>query len=211
MEVAVIIPAFNEEERIGKVLEVVTQVEIISQLVVVSDGSTDDTAKTARLFTKDVIELEKNIGKGGAIMAGFAYSQADIILLLDADLIGLKREHVLALLEPVIQGEVEATVGIFSSGRLFTDWAQKIAPFLSGQRVLKRTILKDIQKLDHTSYGFELALTKYLHARKVDVKKVFLYGISHIMKEEKLGLYRGFLWRLRMYWQILRSINVDIK
>lgn len=211
MDVAVIIPAFNEEERIGTVLEVVTQVEIINQLIVVSDGSTDHTAKIARLFTKDVIELEKNIGKGGAIMTGFAYSRAEIVLLLDADLIGLTKEHVLALLEPVVQGKAETTVGIFSSGRLFTDWAQKIAPFLSGQRALKRTILKDMEKLDHTSYGFELALTRYLHARKVPVKKIFLYGISHIMKEEKLGLYRGFLCRLKMYWQILRAINVDIK
>ncbi len=211
MEIAVIIPAFNEGKRIDKVLEVVMQVAIIDQLIVVSDGSTDDTAKVARMFTNDVIELKKNIGKGGAIMAGIAYSEADIVVLLDADLIGLTKEHIYALLEPVIQGDVETTVGIFSSGRLFTDWAQKIAPFLSGQRVLRRTILKDIKKLDITSYGFELALTKYLHAQKITIKKVILYGISHIMKEEKLGLCRGFLGRLKMYWQILKSINVDIK
>ncbi|SHI79133.1 Glycosyl transferase family 2 [Geosporobacter subterraneus DSM 17957] len=211
MKVTAIIPAYNEEKRIAKVLDTVTQLNIVDQIIVVSDGSTDDTAEIARYYTEDVIELKENIGKGGAIITGLSYSNADIVLLLDADLIGLTKDHVLALLEPVIWGDAETTVGIFTSGRLFTDWAQKIAPFLSGQRAIRSSLIKKIEGLDITSYGFEIALTKYLHSNKIPVKKVVLCGITHTMKEEKLGLYRGFLWRIKMYWQILKAINVDIR
>jgi hypothetical protein len=56
---------------------------------------------------------------------------------LDADLIGLTVEHVRQLLQPVIDGESEATVGIFDGGRTSTDWAQALAPCVCGPVAFK--------------------------------------------------------------------------
>ncbi|MEW9124626.1 MAG: glycosyltransferase family 2 protein [Thermotaleaceae bacterium] len=211
MKISVIIPAYNEEKRIEKVLDVVKQIDFIHEIIVVSDGSTDDTVKIAKAYTENVIALNKNIGKGGAVITGITASHGDIVLLLDADLIGLKKEHIAALIAPVMKGEALTTVGIFSSGRFFTDAAQKIAPFLSGQRALGHSVAESIQKLDITRYGFETALTKYLYVHDIPTKKVVLQGITHTMKEEKVGMLRGFLWRLKMYWQIVKTIKVDVK
>ena len=95
MRIAAIIPAYNEEKTIGDVLSVVTECKQIDQVIVVSDGSTDDTVKIARQFGGvEVVELMENRGKGGAMKAGLEHTRAGIILFLDADLIGLTGDHI---------------------------------------------------------------------------------------------------------------------
>ena len=63
MKISAIIPAYNEAERIHQVLRVLKKMDIINEIIVVSDGSTDETAAIARKFTTHVIELDDNIGK----------------------------------------------------------------------------------------------------------------------------------------------------
>ena len=121
-------------KTIGDVLKVVCGMDLINQVIVVSDGSWDNTANIAKKHGAKVIELKENIGKGGAIKVGVEECDSEIILLLDADLIGLRKEHILSLLIPVINQQVDMTVGVFKHGRVITDIAQKIAPHLSGQR-----------------------------------------------------------------------------
>ena len=60
-----------------------------------------------------VIALTKNIGKGGALTVGLKYALEENILFLDADLIGLTKQHIEVLIRPVLEGQVEMTVGIF--------------------------------------------------------------------------------------------------
>lgn len=211
MKISAVIPAYNEAGRIHQVLNVLKRMDIINEIIVVSDGSTDDTAAIARQFTNHVIELADNIGKGGAIAKGIAYCDAEIVLLLDADLVGLTEQHIYNLLEPVLKDEADTTIGIFRSGRFHTDAAQKITPFLSGQRAVKYEIAKRVLRFDITKYGFELAFTKYLRKENLRVKKVFLYDVTHVIKEEKLGIIKGFASRLKMYWQIVATLSLNIK
>ena len=96
------IPAYNEEQTIADVVKCVKSIDKIQKVIVVSDGSTDSTAEIARECGADVIELDENVGKGGAIRAGINECGTEIILFLDADLIGLTEKHVLDLIEPVI-------------------------------------------------------------------------------------------------------------
>ena len=58
--------------------------------------------------------LSANQGKGGAMLAGAQVSNNDLIVFLDADLIGLHPENVLALIEPVNNGKCSMTLGIFT-------------------------------------------------------------------------------------------------
>ncbi len=72
--------------------------------------------------------------------------------MLDADLIGLKEVHIDNLLFPVFKNQADMTVGIFNKGRGLTDLAQFISPYLSGQRAVKREIIKDMNNLKETGY-----------------------------------------------------------
>lgn len=208
MRTVCIIPAFNEEKTIKDVLEVVKNVEIIDEIVVVSDGSDDNTAKVARDMGVFTIEYEENRGKGAALKAGIESTNADVLLFLDADLIGLREEHVESLLEPVLNDEADMSIGIFSNGRLATDLAQKVAPHLSGQRAMRRQVVNNINNIDITRYGVEVALTKLVEKQNYRVKTVELKDLTHMMKEEKLGLKKGIAARMKMYWEIVKCLKM---
>ncbi|NLO81911.1 MAG: glycosyltransferase family 2 protein [Clostridiales bacterium] len=212
MSIAVIIPAYNEENSIGYVLDAVSQVkqtyDILTDIVVVSDGSTDRTAEIAWSYGVRVIELPQNMGKSHAMKAGLDNTTAPIILFLDADLIGLKTGHILNLVAPVYNDLADMTLGIFYAGRGMTALAQRLAPFLTGQRTVKRWILESLNHEDWSAgYGIEVALSYYARKYKLRVVEVPLYNVTHIIKEEKLGLTRGMAARMKMYWEIARKLN----
>ncbi|MCR1898112.1 glycosyltransferase family 2 protein [Irregularibacter muris] len=209
MKIAAIIPAFNEESRIENVLNAVKKVEIIDEIIVVDDGSEDNTYHVAVKNGIKAIRLEKNQGKGGAIMKGVHSTDADTLVLLDADLIGLTPEHITDLIEPILGTDVQMTYGLFSDGRLATDFAQKVAPFLTGQRVVKREIFQQLAHLEISRFGMEVALTRYVRKNNIPSVGVPMANMTHVMKEEKLGLFKGFSARLKMYWEIIKIIKIS--
>ena len=105
---------------------------------VIDDGSSDNTAQAATRAGATVICLPENLGKGGVLHHAAMNLTEDVLILLDADLVGLTPEHIHALAEPVLAGEVDMTRGLFSGGRLQTTLAQYLAPQLSGQRAILR-------------------------------------------------------------------------
>lgn len=208
MCISVIIPAFNEEKYLSGVIAPLKEVSLISQIIVVSDGSTDSTVAIARSWDVHVIELENNHGKGGAMAIGLSEAREDIVLFLDADLIGLTDRHIVDLIMPVCSDEADMTIGVFENGRLATDMAQVITPFLSGQRCLRRKWLEQLPDLDRAGFGVETALTLFAYQHNLRVKEVTMPDMSHIMKEEKLGLIRGFAYRMKMYWEIAKNVRI---
>lgn len=204
-KVTAIIAAYNEEKTIGPIIDVLKEVPLIEQIVVVSDGSTDRTVEIARNKGVEVVELLHNIGKGGALYRGLEYIRTEVVLLLDADLVGLQKDHVEALIQPVLANEADVTIGVFEEGRFATDFAQKIAPFLSGQRAIKASILQNIPDMEVSRYGVEVAINRYVRRNGVRVKLTKLTGLTHVMKEEKLGLVKGFKERVKMYWEIIKN------
>jgi len=153
-----------------------------------------------------VIELLENRGKGGAVKVGLNNCDNQIVLILDADLTGLTEKHIKSLLEPVVNGSVMMSTGIFEKGRAITDLAQKVAPFLSGQRALKRELLESLSELDLARFGIEIALHQFVENNKIKTALVQLPNLSHVMKEEKLGFWKGFFARVQMYWEIIRYV-----
>lgn len=205
--VTVIIPAYNEEKTIGDVISAVKKVELVNKIIVVSDGSVDNTVDAAKNHKVEILEIVNNIGKGGALSKGVNATYSDILLFLDADLIGLKEKHINDLLSPVINGEADMTIGVFSNGRFSTDLAQKVAPYLSGQRAMRRYLFENIPDVDITRYGVEVALTKYVIKNDIKSIEVILENLTHVMKEEKLGIMKGFVSRLKMYWDIVKILT----
>ncbi|GAB5602634.1 glycosyltransferase [Thermus sp. FJN-A] len=202
MEATALIPAFHEEATVGQVVRVARAAGL--PVVVADDGSRDATAAEAEGAGALVVRLPENRGKGGAIAEGLKAVTTPLVLLLDADLLGLRPEHLRALLEPVARGEAEMTVGVFQGGRLSTDLAMRLTPFLSGQRALRTEDLRQVPGLAAARYDLELLLTRHAKRRGWRVRYLPLPGVSQVMKEEKRGLFPGLLHRLRMYWEIAR-------
>lgn len=208
MRVSAIIPAFNEADRIGKVLEPLKEVPEVEEIIVVDDGSSDDTAEVARTHGVKVIRLPENKGKALALDAGVRAAKNELLLFLDADLTGLRPEHIRKLLDAYKAGGADIVIGVFKEGRAATDLSMKIAPFLSGQRVLHRRIWERARVVldEETSFGAEIALTKAALKEGWKHRRVTLEGVSHVRKEEKHGLWEGLKHRLAMYRDILRTI-----
>jgi glycosyltransferase involved in cell wall biosynthesis len=207
VRIAVLVPAYNEERNIRRNIRFIRDnFDEIDQIVVINDGSEDRTADIVREeYGVDLVDLKQNVGKGGALRAGLKATNAEIILLLDADLVGLTREHVAALLAPVLDGRAQTTMGVFTEGRFMTDLAQKVAPQLSGQRAIRRELLEGAH-MDDARYGVEVAINRHLEERGVAIHEVELPNVSQIVKEEKYGVVQGFKKRLNMYYEVFKTM-----
>lgn len=111
--ITLIIPAYNEETRLPKVLEGIP--DFVDEVIVVDDGSSDGTYEVAKAFSKKdgrikAIRLEKNCGKGCAMRKGIKHSSGDIVVFMDAD--GQHRpEEIRNLVEPIVAGEADLVIG----------------------------------------------------------------------------------------------------
>ncbi len=202
---AVVVPAFNEADTIGPVVRCAVRSEV-GPVVVVDDGSTDGTAAAAEAAGARVVRLPRNVGKGGAVMAAASALEVDVLVLLDADLVGLTPRQVRALAEPVCCGDADMTRGVFRGGRWRTTAAQRLTPQLNGQRALRRVDLLGVPGLRASRYGIEVAIGEHARRRGWRRLDVPLEGVSQVMKEEKRGVLAGIGMRAGMYRDILRAL-----
>lgn len=113
MKVIIIIPAYNEEHTISKVVREIKDIFPSFDILVVNDGSVDLTGTVARKEECQVLDLINNLGIGGAVQAGFKYAQEygyDIAVQLDGD-----GQHdpldLRYLLEPILNRECDVVIG----------------------------------------------------------------------------------------------------
>lgn len=217
---AVLIPAYNEADRIADTINAARGIAGIDEIVVIDDGSTDGTAEQAKSAGADrVIILPANRGKGTALEAGIAATDAEIVLMLDADLASSAKAAE-ALLEPVASGRVDMTIAVlpsvkksggfgFAVGlagwgiRKFTGMTMT-AP-LSGQRALRKEIIERMGGFDH-GFGVETGLT--IDALKMGYKvEEVPVEISHRTTGKTL---KGFIHRGRQFRDIARALIVRL-
>lgn len=205
--VAIVIPAYNEEQRITTVLRAALASKLADEVIVVSDASRDRTAEVARRFDGvRVIELPFNMGKGGAMSAGVAATQADVLVFVDADLRGLRGEHIDQILRPLLDDQCDMCIGVFRGGKFWSDTAQRISPYISGQRAMKRTLFESIPFLGDLRMGVEVTINTYAKRARARIVRVVLRGVSNTHKERKLGLVKGTAARAKMYKEIARAM-----
>lgn len=209
--VALVIPAYNEGQRIAGLLRTVCQAGLLSRIIVVDDGSTDDTAavvlQSARTDARiELLRIAVNRGKAAAMVAGAEACGCDLVAFIDADLMRLQPEHLTELVKPVLGGTCSMTLGLFTGGRWTTDNSHRLTPFLSGQRCLRWSLFRSIPDLDTSHAGIEVALSLYAWRRGYRVCPVHWHGVTHVMKIEKMGMLRGNLSHFRMYGEIIRYL-----
>lgn len=202
---AVVIPAFNEAGTVGRVVAA-ARASGLGPVWVVDDGSTDATVAAAEAAGAQVLALEVNVGKGGALLNAAERLDADVLILLDADLVGLRPEHARALAAPVLAGEADMARGMFKGGRWRTTAAQRLTPQLNGQRALRRESLLAVPGIGASRYGVEVVLSDHARRHGWRCRDVALAGVSQIMKEEKRGFVVGVSHRAGMYRDILRAL-----
>ncbi len=106
--VSAVIPAFNEESRIADVVSEASR--YVDEVIVIDDGSSDETANVAARAGAEVIRLSGNQGYIAAIKTGFRKATADVVVTLDAD--GeFSPSYIPALVGPVLAGEAEMVQG----------------------------------------------------------------------------------------------------
>src|SRR5881397_3143976 len=201
VKVSCVIPAYNEAATISGVVRAARACPQIGEVIVVSDGCTDQTPHAAVDAGADqVLVLHRNIGKGGAVLAGVRAARGDVILLLDGDLCGLGAEHLTRLLQPVMAGRAEMAIGVFSD-----DYLHGMMRPLSGQRAVRRELLLRGPRLAESGFGFEIALdrlAKTWGARRVQVSWT---GVTHRLKNRKYGMMRGLRLQLRASSDLVRQ------
>ncbi len=120
-DISIVIPAFNESERLGaplrKVLAYLASNHIDGEVIVVDDGSSDDTSEVAEkafaefpAISSQVVKYEVNRGKGFAVRTGLKAAKSDIALFSDADL-STPIEEMTKLVDPIRDGQFDVTFG----------------------------------------------------------------------------------------------------
>jgi glycosyltransferase involved in cell wall biosynthesis len=193
-EVAVVIPAWNEADRIEATVGAASTIPGVGLVLVVDDGSRDGTARHAKEAGAAVMRHGRNRGKGAAMESGaeavrLLDEQEAIpyrhLLFLDADL-GGTAGRAGPLTEPVLSGAADMTIAVFAATvklgghgmvvglagagiRRATGW-QPRQP-LNGQRCLTRAAFEAARPLAH-GFGIETALTIDLMRRGMRITEV---------------------------------------
>jgi glycosyltransferase involved in cell wall biosynthesis len=209
-KVSCIMPAYNEGKRISNVLKAAHNHPLISEIIVVDDGSTDDTEEIVRSFSGvKFIKHPKNLGKSRAVHIGIVRSEGDFILLLDTDLIGLTPGNITDLIEPVLSGGADISLSVRRISP-FMDRLYRIygLDFLSGERVMPKKILAghmdEIPKLPR--FGLETFFNKIIVENKCRVKIVFWDNARSPLKSAKIGFAAGLKSDFFMAVDILNTV-----
>ena len=215
--VAVLIPAYNEEDLIGETVKAALSMPGISEVVVIDDGSDDRTPFVAYDAGARVIQLEQNSGKGAALNKGVAETQADIYLMIDADL-GTSAGETHRLVEPLAAGQADMSIAVmtapsghrggFGLVKMLARWGIRkyggvvVTAPLSGQRAIRRKVIEDIGGFEER-FGVETALTIDASRKGYRIVEVPLP-----LRHRATGRdWHGFMHRARQFWDVWEAIG----
>ena len=204
--ISCIIPAYNEGPRIKAVLDVVAAHPLINEIIVVDDGSSDNTAEFALGREKVVlIRLSKNGGKVRALAAGLARARGTYFLLVDSDLIGLGADELTSLMQPVLDGRADMAISLRRNAPRL--WHLVGIDYISGERMLRRSLIADrLAELEALPrFGFEVWLNRICIDATARLAVVEWGRVDSPLKSQKYGVLPGIVADLRMISDLLRT------
>jgi len=214
--VCVIIPAFNEEDSVGRVVSMTKELYPSFPVLVIDDGSQDKTGEIAKLQGAKVIRHPYNKGLGAAIKTGIRNADTDIIIIIDAD--GQHDPKYVADMLPLLS-EYDMVVGARSmhtmplGRKIFNNaynWAgtylsgQKILDLTSGYRVVKRDLIVQILPLLPNAYSSAATSTMAFIKAGYNVKFLPMDVEARSGGRSKISPYDGF----RFFVIILRMATL---
>ena len=210
--VGIIIPAFNEEDRIGSTIHALKKISCVDTILVIDDGSKDSTSEIAKDAGTEVLKLDKNLGKGNALKKGLETIKTTIIAFVDAD-IGETAIEIEKLILPILEGRADVTIGKipFVPGKGGFGIVKKFSRFalekltgiglesvLSGQRCFRKEIMNP-KFLKYNRFGIEFGMTVDLINSNVRIMEVPIH-IHHRVTGKDL---KGFIHRGKQFFDIL--------
>lgn len=220
-KVTIVVPAYNEEKNIENTIRGLKSIDIIDEIVVVNDGSVDNTRRILDTLEVNVINLDKNHGKGYAMKKAIEEVHCDIIGFVDGD-VGLTSMEIEKLIKPVINDEADFTIAKFPRASenviikggfgLVKNLAKKGVYFytgklmdtsLSGQRVYKKNVV-DSMKYIPTHYGIEIAMTIQAISNGYSFKEIPV-NMTHRYTDRSI---KGFKHRGKQFVDILKTLVV---
>jgi glycosyltransferase involved in cell wall biosynthesis len=213
-KVAVLIPAWNEADIVDRTILAVRTLDVVSEIIVIDDCSTDETYRISLESGARVVRHRTNHGKGAALYSGILSTDADVVVFLDADM-GETAVEIEKLIRPVLEDRCDMTIGCLPRPMrggfgLVKGFARRgirklggieLRAPLSGQRACNRRVLDAIGRLGH-GYGVEVAMT--IDAARRGMR---LLEVEVQMKNREYGRnLRGFLHRGKQFVQIARVL-----
>jgi len=213
-KIVAVVPAFNEEKYIESTINNIKKIDIIDEIVVVDDGSTDKTSKIVQNMGIKLIRLEENRGKGYAIKKAISQIDFEYLVLIDGDL-GKTSDEVYKLINPVINDESDVTIARFKKPKrkggfglvkglakygVYFFTGKKIDSTLSGQRVYKKEVIDKISFIPDR-FGIELAMTVDTFRNGFSVKEVDV-EMSHRETGRDIS---GFIHRGKQFFDVLKT------
>lgn len=203
-QVSAVVPAYNEGERIGKTLSVLGKTKILKEIIVIDDGSKDNTEKIVKNLIKKfpkIIYVKNTINKGKAYSMdrGVKLTSSPIIFFSDADLRSLTTQTVESIINPVLNNKFDMFIGI--RGNIMQ---KGFIPFAlnSGERALRRELWEKLPKYYKHRYRVEVGLNYFA---KWFGEKGYSYDyFSHYqtLKEKKYGFLKGTYFRWWMNFDV---------
>jgi glycosyltransferase involved in cell wall biosynthesis len=206
--ISCIVCAYNEAERIGAILEAVNRHPALHEVIVVNDGSTDATeALLADYPQVRVISYAPNRGKTYALSRGIAVARGEFLMLLDADLAGVRAADIQALANPVVDGWADVSISLRRNSLAL--YRSIGLDFVSGERViparLGREAIAAMQRLPR--WGGEAFINGLITRDRLSIAVVDWPGVFNIRKFHKVGRWRGMVEEIRMTLDAVRVLS----
>ena len=171
-KISVILPAVNEAETIGDIVSRIKELHPDFEVVVINDGSSDNTAEVAKKAGANVYSHPYNIGNGAAIKSGIRVASGDVLVFMDADgqhnpadiagLLKFMPDYDMVVGARSVKDQ--ASVGRAIGNKLYNWLASYVAKFYiqdltSGFRAVKSKIAKNFLSLIPNTYSYPTTLT----------------------------------------------------
>ncbi|HEX9163703.1 MAG TPA: glycosyltransferase family 2 protein [Thermoanaerobaculia bacterium] len=204
MGITAIVAAYNEQKTIGDVLRALKGSPLIDEVIVVSDGSTDETVAISRTFDVRTIALRENRGKGFAMRVGVDYASNDLLFFVDGDMRNVTERTIESLVLPVLRDECDMNIGVRHRGQTldFLHLKMQCGPVLSGIRAMKREVFERVPPQYQERFKIEAALNCFCSRAGYRQQHTIIYDLLHVTKESKRGWNEG----LRSRWEMSREV-----
>jgi glycosyltransferase involved in cell wall biosynthesis len=171
-------------------------------VIVVDDGSSDDTAAVAEAAGARVVRRSGSEGsKAHAMEAGVEASDAEAVLFVDADLLGLTPAHLDAICEPVVTRRAAMSLGTFDYGRFWNPLVLRFPP-TSGERIVPRWVFDAIPPSKRDGYTIEIMINEVICEARLPTVARVMDGVTHRTKRDKFGPLEGWRRTWRMFWDL---------
>lgn len=208
--VSCIIPAYNEERTIANPLKVALTYPGFKEVIVIDDGSADDTVKVVEKLQKKhpslvLVKHKKNQGKAAAVLTGVMKSKSDIIVMLDADLLDLTFAHLDSLINPVASGDYAMTILDRWGDRIgILGWTATTRLF-GGERAFRKQDFLAMPLDPKEGYTVEATMNTYYLKNNLKIKTIFSPGLNSVRHMKKEGFLNGIGHYGKMFWNIYRK------